>query len=299
MRHSSTATVIASYGRRGILLSDGAQLPYILKGRQLKPVCGDRVCWEETGIPGETLVTAILDRDNQLQRPDSRGKTEVLGANLAALAVVAAAEPDPDFFIADRFICAAELMGARPLFVWNKTDLGADEPAELAVYERLGYPVVRASAISGEGIEELETRLADGFAMLVGQSGVGKSSLINQLLEDVAIPTRELSRSTGEGRHTTTAAYAHRLRSGGMLIDSPGIRDFAPVIEDSARIQSGFREIVSLAENCRFADCSHLREPNCAVRAAVTEGTVDERRYESYRRLCNLTAQLAERLRPG
>lgn len=299
MGHSSTAIVIASYGKRGILRSGGDQWPYLLKGRLLKPVCGDRVAWEDSGTPGEVIVTGILKRDNELQRPDARGKTETLGANLSALAVVLASEPEPDFYIADRFICAAELMGAQPLLVWNKNDLGTAEPADLAVYEQLDYPVVRTSAASGSGIDTLESRLAEGFAMLVGQSGVGKSSLINRLIDTADITTGELSRATGEGKHTTTAAFAHGLRSGGMLIDSPGIRDFAPVIAESARIQNGFREIVALAGECRFANCSHLREPGCAVQQAVAEGRIDERRFESYRRLCNLTAQLADKQRPG
>ena len=299
MGHSSTATVIASYGKRGILQCDGEQLPYMLKGRQLKPVCGDRVVWEDSGTPGEAVVTDILERDNELQRPDTRGKTETLGANLATLAVVVAAEPQPDFYIVDRFLCAAELMGAEPVVVWNKCDLAAAEPDALAVYGRLNYPVVRTSAEDGAGIAELEALLAEGFGMLVGQSGVGKSSLINRLVTAAEIPTGELSQATGEGRHTTTAAYAHQLRSGGMLIDSPGIRDFAPVIAESARIQSGFREIVARAGDCRFADCSHLREPDCAVQEAVADGSIDARRFESYRRLCNLTAQLADKQRPG
>ncbi|NND53554.1 MAG: ribosome small subunit-dependent GTPase A [Gammaproteobacteria bacterium] len=299
MSHSNIATVIASYGQRGILLHDGQELRYIRKGRQLRPVCGDRVRWEASGTPDEVLVTAIQERENQLQRPDTRGKTETLAANLATLAIVIAAEPKPDFYIADRFICAAELMGASPLVVWNKADLAANDPDALSAYESLAYPVIRTSATHGNGIAELEALLSDGFGMLVGQSGVGKSSLINCLIADADIATGELSQATGEGRHTTTASMAHRLRSGGMLIDSPGIRDFAPVVNESAEIQNGFREVVAAAENCRFANCSHLREPGCAVRDAVDSGDITERRYESYRRMCNLSAQLADKLKPG
>lgn len=295
MRHSSTAIVIASYGQRGILQTEDRELPYILKGRRLRPVCGDSVEWQPSENEGEAVVTAVAERRNQLQRPDQRGKHETLAANLQVLAVVVAPQPKPDFFIADRFLCAAELMGARGILVWNKVDLDVAEPPELAVYERIGYPLLRVSGTTGAGIPQLESEFGAGFGMLVGQSGVGKSSLINRLLDDAGVTTKQLSAATGEGRHTTTASYAHRLKSGGLLIDSPGVRDFAPSISDAAKIQNGFIEILALADSCRFADCTHNREPDCAVKDALERGTIDQRRYDSYKRLRNLAAQTAVR----
>ncbi len=292
MRHSSTATVTASYGRRGILQSDGQQLPYILKGRRLRPVCGDRVEWQASDNAGEALVTAILERRNVLQRPDARGKTETLAANLDCLTVVIAPEPNPDFFIVDRYICAAELMHAEALLVWNKSDLQAAEPEDLKIYRQLGYPVLSVSAQSGAGIDQLGDIMGRGISMLAGQSGVGKSSLINQLIDDADVLTSSLSESSGEGRHTTTASVAHQLPGGGLLVDSPGIRDFAPVIHDASDIQSGFREILQVADECRFTNCQHTREPNCAVQEAVDAGRIAPRRYESYKRLRNTSAQM-------
>jgi len=170
MTHSNIGTVVASYGARGILETSGDRLPYILKGRRMRPVCGDTVEWQPSVNGGEAIVEAIQARRNELQRPDTRGKTETLAANLSTLAIVLAPEPAPDFYVADRFLCAAELLGATGLVVWNKADLDSAEPAEIAVYAALGYPLLRASAQSGDGVRQLETHLTEGFGMLVGQS---------------------------------------------------------------------------------------------------------------------------------
>ncbi len=298
MPHSSTgtATVIASYGQRGILRADDVRLPYLLKGRKLRAVCGDRVSWIPSSNDGEALVTAVLDRDNVLERPDSRGGSEPLAANLTMLAVIMAPEPAPDFFIADRFIAAAEIMQARCLLVWNKNDLSGAPPSELDGYRKLGYDVVSTSATTGVGLAELRRNLDNGISMLAGQSGVGKSSLINQLVEDANVLTGQLSDISREGRHTTTASVAHDLGNGGLLVDSPGIRDFVPTISDVSKTQIGYTEIVARADQCRFADCQHTREPNCAVRAAVENGDISERRYESYKRLLNLSKQRLQRI---
>jgi len=296
MPHSSTATVIASYGQRGILQTENVRLPYLLKGRKLRAVCGDLVTWMPSSNNGEALVTTVIDRSNVLERPDNRGGSEPLAANLTTLAVVIAPEPAPDFFIADRFICAAELMKARCVVVWNKSDLQAGDAAELATYRQLGYEVLSTSATTGAGISELRSNLDDGISMMVGQSGVGKSSLINELVDDANVLTGQLSDISREGRHTTTASVAHTLGNGGLLVDSPGIRDFVPTINDVSKTQVGYTEILSRADQCRFADCQHTREPNCAVRLAVENGDISERRYESYKRLLNLSKQRLERI---
>ncbi len=302
MRHSSTATIVACYGNRGVLQPEGPDeadlLPYVLKGRRLRPVCGDVVDWQASDNPGEAVVTAVHARRNTLERPDSRGKREALAANLDSLAIVVAPEPAPDYFIIDRFICAAELAGAAALLIWNKADLVPALPAEMSAYRELGYPVISASATTGTGMDELEAHLGQGLSMLVGQSGVGKSSLINRLVDAADALTGALSDTSREGRHTTTASFAHPLRTGGMLVDSPGVRDFAPAIDDAARVQNGFREIVRLADGCRFADCTHTREPKCAVKEAVESGAIATRRYDSYKRLRNISAQFIAQNKP-
>ncbi len=288
--------VIASFGNRGQLDSgDGIRRRYVLKGRKLRAVCGDRVHWRQQPQGDELLVTEVLARDNLLERPDSRGKREPIAANLSQLVVVLAPEPEPDFFIADRYLCAAEMMPADAIIVWNKTDLHARVPEELTNYRDLGYTVVETSAGENTGIQELAGVLANGIAMLAGQSGAGKSSLINKLVPDADAAIGELSASSREGKHKTTASVMHTLPNNGRLIDTPGVREFAPVVNDPVRVQTGFSEIMRLAPDCRFSDCQHLREPDCAVKAAVEAGSVSEQRYESYRRLRHNAESLSQR----
>jgi len=286
--------IVASFGNRGQLDSgDGTRRRYVLKGRKLRAVCGDRVRWRKQQQGNELLVTEVLARDNVLERPDSRGKSEPIAANLSQLVVVLAPEPEPDFFIADRYLCAAEMMSAEAIIVWNKTDLHALVPDQLENYRSLGYNVLETSAQQNAGIQELAAVLENGIAMLAGQSGVGKSSLINKLVPDADAAIGELSASSREGKHKTTASMMHMLPNHGRLIDTPGVREFAPVVSDPVLVQTGFREIMKLAQDCRFVNCQHLREPDCAVKAAVESGDVAERRYESYRRLRHNAANLA------
>jgi ribosome biogenesis GTPase len=294
---ATAGRIIASYGRRGILdPGDGSSRRYVLKGRKLKVVCGDLVNWAEQKDSHEALVHAIEPRRNVLERPDSSGRGELIAANLDRLLVVLAPAPEPDFFIADRYLCAAEIMGATGLIVWNKTDLDPDLPEELAVYERLGYEVLTVSCELANGIDKLANYLKDGINMLVGQSGVGKSSLINALVPDADVVIGELSQANSEGRHTTTASYMHDLQAGGKLIDSPGVREFAPLIRDPQFVQSGFREISGHADSCRFNNCQHTREPDCGVKNALARGEISARRYESYKRLYNNVTALNNQL---
>jgi ribosome biogenesis GTPase len=280
--------IIASYGRRGVLdPGDGSQRRYVLKGRKIRAVCGDLVSWAEQKDSHEALVREIQPRKNVLERPDSAGRGELIAANLDRLFVVLAPAPEPDFFIADRYLCAAELMGATGLIIWNKTDLNPELPQQLAEYTKLGYEVLTVSCKLGEGTEQLAAHLKDGINMLVGQSGVGKSSLINLLVPDADAAIGELSLASSEGKHTTTASYMHTLLAGGELIDSPGVREFAPLIAELQTVPTGFREIRNLADGCKFNNCQHLREPDCEVKNALARGEISARRYESYKRLCN------------
>jgi len=291
------AIVIATYSRRMRLrFVTGDDVEARIKGKKLKPVCGDRVVAEP--IDGETdwLITEILARDNFLNRPNMRGQTEVLAANVDILIVVAASSPKPDWFIVDRYLCAAENMGVQAAVVYNKIDLEQQDPmveATLSDYDQIGYATVRCSAMTGNRIDDVQDIINDQTAIIVGQSGVGKSSIINRLLGDEQQRTAEVSGKTDEGRHTTVNSKMLSLPAEGNIIDSPGVRDYAPALESATQVIQGFREIENAGHDCRFANCRHLREPGCAVKSAVDGDAISARRYESYRRLLALTEKLS------
>jgi ribosome biogenesis GTPase / thiamine phosphate phosphatase len=288
------AEVIATYGRH-LLLRDAVGTQYRARplGRRLEIVCGDRVECEFHGE--ELLVSGALPRSTFLRRSTSRGRSEPLAANLSRMAVVLAPLPAPDLFMVDRYLCAAECAGLAALIIANKSDLpeAAALHQTLTSHASLGYPILDVT-VRGDAaaLQPLRGALAVGTTILVGQSGVGKSSLTQLLAADAAdIAIGELMRDE-EGRHTTTASRLYECDGGGRIMDSPGVRDFAPAIDDLDPANLGFREVAALAPGCRFHDCLHMHEPGCAVRKATDDGSVDARRYESYRRLRRLYAQL-------
>jgi ribosome biogenesis GTPase len=276
-------------------LPDGTAVHSRVKGKQLKVVCGDRVIAESLQNESDWLITEICQRDNELRRPNLRGAVEVLAANIDLLLVVAAATPEPDWYIVDRYLCAAESMAARAVVIYNKIDL-ADADINLADYASIGYDTVRCSATTGENVAQIGTLVGQRTAIIVGQSGVGKSSIINSLLGEGSLRTAEISGKTSEGRHTTVNSEMLELPDGGFVIDSPGVRDYAPALHDVGDVLHGFREIADAGQRCRYANCRHLREPGCAVKDAVSSSAINPRRYESYRRLIALTEKLERQL---
>ncbi|TAK54704.1 MAG: ribosome small subunit-dependent GTPase A [Gammaproteobacteria bacterium] len=299
-QHDQAGRVVAAHGRDAVVENeDRERIRCRLAGRRHAVVCGDRVRWTagETEGGGGT-ITAVLPRTTELARLNLRGAAEPVAANLSQLVAVLAPRPAADFGLCDRYLAAAEWAGLRACVVVNKFDL-PDAPALLAAatatYRAAGYPVVRASRDGEGGVSELAARLAGETSVLVGQSGVGKSSLTNRLVPGVEAVVREISEAASAGRHTTTASTLYHLPGGGELIDSPGVRDFAPPLPAPREIEHGFREIAAAA-SCRFADCRHLHEPGCAVAAAAADGRIDARRLASYRELLGLAEQLA---RPG
>jgi len=300
------ARVIESFGRRAIVeTADGQRQAAELFGKRLAIVCGDHVLVRPSHAASGAAsgdaprIVAIEPRRTLFQRTDSRGRTEPLASNLTLLAVVMAAEPEPDPFMVDRYLAGAAYAGVRGAVIVNKADLPAStEFTQLVTeYRNAGYPVLTLSALRSRALdhtlEEVRRLLENQSTMLVGQSGVGKSTLTNAVVPQSERLTRTLSGSTGEGRHTTVSTALFRVPGGGELIDSPGVRDYAPALIEDANVQVGWPEILALAPNCRFNNCLHLREPGCAVADAITAGTVAPRRYESYKRLLNIMRGLA------
>lgn len=289
------ARVIESFGRRvTVATAAGATLPAELFGKRLTCVCGDEVTIRAPSRSSGDVakVVTVAPRRTTFARTDSRGRTEPLAANLSLLAVIVAPEPIPDPYIADRYLAGAALAGITGIVVVNKSELPSAANAEfqtyVSEYEAAGYEVLRLSAYSPDTVAPLKSRLDGAVAMLVGQSGMGKSTLTNALAPESSRPTRTISESTGEGRHTTVSTALFRIPGSGELIDSPGVRDYAPPPVEDSQVQVGWPEILALAPQCRFNNCLHLREPGCAVTEAVAANRIPPRRYESYKRLINI-----------
>jgi ribosome biogenesis GTPase len=289
---SGSGVVLASYGR-GVLVQAGETTLHCgLKGRKQRVVCGDTVSWSSTAADDGPTVASVEPRRNLVERIDARGRAEPVAANIDRLAIVLAPEPAPDWFLCDRYWAGARLKEIDALVIVNKSDLGVGElQGELGAYRELGLCCLEVSASAMRGITELSDLLESRATLLVGQSGVGKSSLVNALVPSAAAQTAELTRDA-EGRHTTTTARRYRLTAGSSIIDAPGVRDFAPPASLVRAAERGFVEVHRLAADCRFNDCRHMEEPGCEVRTAVMAGRMSARRYESYRRLLRLYESL-------
>ena len=244
-------------------------------------VAGDWVQVLEAG--GEGTIESIEPRRTSLSR-DSRRRRHVIVANIDQLMIIgSAALPDLKPGLIDRLLVAAELAGIRPLICINKVDLVP--PASLVplagVFARMGYPVVLCSAVSGLGLKRLAAELCGTVTAVVGQSGVGKSSLLNSLDPMLDLAVGEVSQENEKGRHTTTTARLLPHRFDGCFVDTPGSRQFQPWELVPAEVPAAFRDLRSLANLCRFPDCTHSHEAGCAVKDAVADGLLDTRRWES------------------
>ena len=294
MNDTFEARVTATFGRH-LLVRDasGKELEARPFGRGLNVVCGDNVRCRPDPHHDEIHVVEIIQRRTALYRSNVRGATEPVIANLSRLMVVLAPVPVPDLFVVDRYLSAAESGGIAGLLVVNKIELGIDDElaAQLDVFTAAGYRWFPCSVKTGEGIDALLEICAGQVAALVGQSGVGKSSLVDRLIPGAGVEIGDLVREE-EGRHTTTASRMFDLPLSGNLIDSPGVRDFAPAVDRLDARSLGFVEVERLAPQCRFSDCRHMREPGCAVQDATQNGGMSPRRYESYRRLRRLYEEL-------
>ena len=235
-------------------------------------------------------IETVLPRRTKLsRRAAGPGKREqIVAANVDQLVIVSAiADPPLNLNLIDRYLVAADRGGLGAIVCINKMDLGDPQAAaeELATYRELGYPVVLASARTGLGIDALRARLHAKTSVFAGKSGAGKSALLTALEPGLALRSAPISAATGKGRHTTTYSSLLRLTGGGYVIDTPGIRAYTLWEVEAEDLARHFPEIRAAEPGCRFTDCSHLHEPDCAVQAAAAEGRIDPRRYASYRRI--------------
>jgi ribosome biogenesis GTPase / thiamine phosphate phosphatase len=284
--------VVVRHGAHLAVEDTDGSLRHCLARQNLgEPVCGDRVVWQRTG-PENGVVTAILPRQTTLSRPDFTGRDKPLAANITQLVTIFAPVPPPTGYLLDQYLAAAENLHVKAAIALNKVDLldaatHAHWSEQFGPYQDIGYPLLWISARDDQGLAPLIHHLQGETSILVGQSGVGKSSLVKALIPDQEIPTGLLSEARGVGRHTTSTARCYHLPQGGLLIDSPGVRSFRLGTISRSLLEQGFREFGGYLGHCRFSDCRHDQEPQCAIKQAVENGLIRPERLHSFHQLAS------------
>ena len=279
-------TIVSAHGRQYLVeLTAGETLLCFPRGKRSEVACGDLVHVQRSSDT-QGVIDSILPRSTLLYR-SNEFRQKLIAANVTQIIIVVATEPPYSDELISRCIVAAESQDMKTLIVFNKCDLSdriALTSMALAPFEKIGYPVLRLSARSDA--EALRPYLSGQTSVLVGQSGMGKSTLTNALLHDTNAPTPEISTALKAGKHTTTHATLYRFDTHSALIDSPGLQEFGLRHLSKNAIEHGFLELRSLQGQCRFRNCHHGREPDCAVHSAVRRGEIDPRRYAAFRTLC-------------
>ncbi len=279
-----TGQIIAAFGRHYLAeLPGGEILECVPRGKKSEVACGDKVTVERTSTD-QGVIDSIAPRSTLLYRSDAF-KQKIIAANVTQLIVVVATEPSFNDELLARCLLAGHDQGLDILIVLNKCDLPqvAAARAQLAPYGRIGYRVLELSA--RQDVTPLLPYLQGHTSVFVGQSGMGKSTLINALIPEAQAATREISTVLDSGKHTTTHAKLYHLNADSQLIDCPGVQLFGLHHLDFAAIEKGFPEFLPYLGQCRFANCSHSHEPDCAIRKATAEGKIDERRLKLFQQI--------------
>ncbi|HUU82719.1 MAG TPA: ribosome small subunit-dependent GTPase A [Phycisphaerae bacterium] len=252
---------------------------------------GDRVAFtvesDKDGVTREGVIESVAPRHGELKRRVGR-RDRTIATNVDQVIIVTSTEmPPPKPHLIDRYLLATLAGGMRPVICMNKIDLeeGAEVGRIVRLYESLGYPTLRTCAISGAGVDRFREVLRDKASVVAGQSGVGKSSLLNMVQPGLKLRVGDIIEQTTKGRHTTSTAQLLRLDFGGYVVDTPGVKSFDVACVPLAEIEMHFVEFSERLANCRFPDCTHIHEPDCAIQAAVEAGDIDAGRYESYVRI--------------
>ena len=272
--------VITRYGQRQLVENEQGRVFQSVSRQNIGlSVAGDRVLFQKTKHD-EAIVTAIYPRDSELKR---QGK--LIAANIDQLWLVVALEPHYEFELIDRYLIMAENSKLPIGIIVNKIELSSDEKSttkDFLNYKSLGYDVHFVSVKNQTNLDSFKEKLVHKSHIFLGQSGVGKSSLINSLIPDLELRVNEISNKSKLGKHTTTNTTIYHIPSGGDLIDSPGVREFQLENLTELEIKSGFKEFKALSSECRFRDCRHINEPNCAVKDSLDQGKISNNRYQSY-----------------
>jgi ribosome biogenesis GTPase len=271
------------YGNRGLCWNaiDGFQ-SFILIQKQSNLVIGDRVICNEL-ISDDCTIQKILDQDNSLKKMGSNGVTQNIANNVSNVVIVLSSQPKPNLFLLDKLILIAETNQCKVNIVINKSDLDHVSLKEsLNYYLDLGYPISVVSAKEDINKDSLLDILKNESSILLGQSGVGKSTLINWLLKEQTIKTNTLSEKNRRGRHTTTTTKVHIMGDHTYLFDTPGMENLYPDISNKHHIQDGFIEMLSTRNDCKYRDCLHVNEPQCSVKDSMLNSESSKRRHTHY-----------------
>ncbi|KTD14697.1 ribosome small subunit-dependent GTPase A [Legionella gratiana] len=251
-------------------------------------VAGDRVIWQMEG-KNQGVVVSLYPRNSLLAKPTNAGVKKPVAANITQIIIVIAPKPEISWPLLDSYLVMAETLQLHAVILFNKTDLPCKTLQEQLFknYGNLNYPIVLTNKHSSIGLEQLKQVLNHQVSVFVGQSGVGKSSLIASILpHELNIATQELSEISELGQHTTSNSRYYHLPSGGALIDSPGVREFSLWHIDMAEITRGYVEFRPYLSQCKFRNCTHKDTPHCAIIQAVTKGLISTKRYENFIKLC-------------